>query len=167
MAPFESRETLEPTAYDGPVSASRRHSRLRHGCEARRARGQQTFSRRNESCLPIAAKLLPGLSGRTSCKTKRSTPFTQKKGALLRATLWKHRARLLLLAAQRSAGLPAPPCFAPPGPEHGGLLLTKLLTYLLSVLSLSRTQLVCSCVRSVRSRKTDCTYHFVFDTDSE
>ena len=107
MAPFESRETLEPTAYDGPVSASRRHSRLRHGYEARRARAKQTFSRRNEKLLPDCRELLPvhavleaHLSRKTFCH------MSGKKGAVLRATRWKHRARLLSPAAQRSAGLP-------------------------------------------------------------
>ena len=103
MAPFESRETLEPTAYDGPVSASRRHSRLRHGCEARRARGQQTFSRRNEKLLLDCHEVA---SRAPWTHTFHAKPVITKKGAVLRATRWKHRARLLLPAAQRSAGPP-------------------------------------------------------------
>ena len=66
MAPFESRETLEPTAYDGPVSAPRRHSRLRYGCDgatsARPANVQRTGTK---SCFARPAKLLHGLSGST------------------------------------------------------------------------------------------------------
>ena len=42
--------------------------------------------------------------------------LSEKKGAVLRATRWKHRARLLLPAAQRSAG---PPCSAPPDRSMG------------------------------------------------
>ena len=68
-----------------------------------RARSRSVHLTRTKSCFSIAAKLLPGLSGRTPFMQK---PVSQKKGAVLRATRWKHRARLLLPAAQRSAGPP-------------------------------------------------------------
>ena len=50
--------------------------------------------------------------------------FLSKKGAVRRATLWKHRARLLLPAAQRSAG---PPMLRSPRTGAWGLAFYAVL----------------------------------------
>ena len=84
MAPFESRETLEPTAYDGPVSASRRHSRLRAcgtAAMARRARAQQRSADGNEKLL------LASRNPRSCFPGSLEAHLSRKKGCCLRAIL--------------------------------------------------------------------------------
>ena len=90
MAPFESRETLELTAYDGPVSAPRRHSRLRRGCDgATSARpGSVQLTGAASRLLPERpAKLLPRLPGKHTFMTKEAhlsrgvhKVYSRKKG---------------------------------------------------------------------------------------
>ena len=83
MAPFESRETLELTAYDGPVSAPRRHSRLRRGCDgATSARpGSVQLTGAASRLLPERpAKLLPRLPGKHTFQAKKKHTFQEKKG---------------------------------------------------------------------------------------
>ena len=123
MAPFESRETLEPTAYDGPVSASRRHSRLRHGCEARRARAQQTFSRRNEKLLADCREDASRALWKHILHAKEKHTFQEKKGCCAESDTLEASRSVTLTCARRNV-VPAPPCSAnallPPDRSMGG-----------------------------------------------
>ena len=77
------------------------------GCGTAARRDERAGSKRSADGTKVLLAdcrevTFPVRSGRTPFTTK---PVT-KKGALLSATRWKHRTRLLLPAAQRSAGPP-------------------------------------------------------------